>query len=262
MYSFSLVQIEDIEELAMKSFSPLDQTKAHERVAQHIMRAIQLGRFLPGERLPAERKLADQLGVSRTVLRQASALLESDGYIKVQRGAKGGMIVLNHAQANRSDHLELSQRIEELEHTYEFRAINEGMSAKLAAARRTNNDLTVMKGLLQRMDQLIEDSHKTNDAELVGRFLVADTDFHRAIAEASRNPHIIKAIEDTLALRFVAIGGIFKQIHPNANHWHREIVASIESRDGDAAEVLMKSHINETLEATRALTVAVDSNVP
>ena len=74
-------------------FNPIRLSLAHEIVEENIRAAIRLGRFLPGDKLPPERTLAEQLGVSRTVLRQAIKNLEESGYLNVKRGAKGGLIV-------------------------------------------------------------------------------------------------------------------------------------------------------------------------
>src|SRR4051812_18778171 len=62
-------------------------------VAEHLRSLIHRGEVGPGDRLPAERELADQLGVARISLREALKILQDDGYVEVRRGAKGGTFV-------------------------------------------------------------------------------------------------------------------------------------------------------------------------
>lgn len=65
----------------------------YQAIVDHLRREISLGRIIPGDRLPAERKLAEQFGVARETLRQALRVLEGSGQIVIQRGAAGGPVV-------------------------------------------------------------------------------------------------------------------------------------------------------------------------
>ena len=73
--------------------SPLRTPAAGELLADRIMTAIALGEFTPGQRLPAERELAAQLGVSRTTVRDALARVVTTGLLEVRRGRSGGAFV-------------------------------------------------------------------------------------------------------------------------------------------------------------------------
>jgi len=77
---------------------PIDFAAAYEVVTERIRRAIHIGSYLPGDKLPPERTLAQQLGVSRTTVREAIRVLEGEGYVMSRRGASGSIIVLDQAQ--------------------------------------------------------------------------------------------------------------------------------------------------------------------
>ena len=77
---------------------PIDFAAAYEVVTERIRRAIHIGSYLPGDKLPPERMLAQQLGVSRTTVREAIRVLEGEGYVVSRRGASGGILVLDQAE--------------------------------------------------------------------------------------------------------------------------------------------------------------------
>ncbi|MBT5037425.1 MAG: winged helix-turn-helix transcriptional regulator, partial [Rhodospirillaceae bacterium] len=91
---------------------PVRPTSACELVVEQLRRAIHLGRFLAGDKLPPERELAKQLGVSRTTVREAVKVLEGEGLVRSKRGAAGGLSVLDqktsasHLRKSHNDRLE------------------------------------------------------------------------------------------------------------------------------------------------------------
>ena len=125
----------------------VNQTPAHELVVDQLQRAILLGRFLPGDKLPSERAMAEQFGVSRTSVREAIHVLVEYGLLKIKRGATGGAIIQDliddsnrirmrpFAQAHRKNYAEM----------LEFRLIVECAAARMAAERRSKADLRALK---------------------------------------------------------------------------------------------------------------------
>ena len=75
--------------MTAKSSEPIRTTHAYEEVCTRLRRAIHLGEYVPGNRLPSERDLADQFGVSRVTVREAIRVLEGEGYI-ISSGRAGG----------------------------------------------------------------------------------------------------------------------------------------------------------------------------
>src|SRR4029079_3166877 len=76
------------------TLGPVATIPAYELVLEQLRRSIQLGHFLPGDKLPPERDLARQLGVSRTTVREAVRVLEGEGAVEIRRGSAGGIVLL------------------------------------------------------------------------------------------------------------------------------------------------------------------------
>src|SRR5213592_4815792 len=97
---------------------PLDVVRrpaSYELVLEQIRRAIQLGRFEGGTRLPSERELAQQFGVSRTTVREAIRVLQGEGLVDVKRGRNGGAVVISPRESREQIALHLSKRLAEVE---------------------------------------------------------------------------------------------------------------------------------------------------
>src|SRR5712691_7348558 len=90
-----------IAERAIRSEAPpmerIEPSPVYELVVERIRRAIHIGTYVPGDRLPPERALAEQLGVSRTTVREAIRVLEGQGYVETRRGSTGGLTVKRRA---------------------------------------------------------------------------------------------------------------------------------------------------------------------
>lgn len=235
----------------VQDFGPVRHSATYEVVAEHIRRALQLGRYLPGQKLPPERALALQLGVSRTVLREAIRALEGEGLVESRRGAAGGLIVRDHALPAEQMRALIVDRFEQLEQLYEFRLANECAAARLAAQRRTASDIRDISAALQKMEAIISETSEHNDPALAARFTSADSAFHLGIAQASRNGFLAQAVEDAWVRRFLPIGNIFTRIETGANNGHRQLFDAIKSGNAAAAEAAMGDHIMETLTVLR-----------
>ena len=222
---------------------------SHELVVEQIRRAIGTGRYLPGERLPAERELAGQLGVSRTTVREALRVLQGDGLIEIRRGRSGGPVVLGPSGDPRRL---VRARLQEIEEIFDFRAAVEGACARLAAQRRTQADVDALRLRLDRLVAYVEMAgYAENEAAPPSRFLALDVDYHRAIARAARNAMLAAAVEDARAAMFLPVGAVFTKLHPTANEHHDAILAAILSGDADGAEAAMRAHVEGTRSTLR-----------
>jgi GntR family transcriptional repressor for pyruvate dehydrogenase complex len=231
---------------------PVQLVLAHELVLEQIRTALALGRFRAGETLPRERDLADMLGVSRATVREAIAVLASQGVIEVRRGRNGGLFVNDRTIDQAAKVKLLRENRERLRETFEYRSVVETAAAKYAAERRTQKQLTELHVLLNEMQRLEDALAESHDAKLLAEFLAVDNDFHLGIARASRNPWLAKA---TLAARvemFRPVGSIFERLEPNANHLHAQIYDAIADKDGTSAARWMAEHIDETRESVEA----------
>jgi GntR family transcriptional repressor for pyruvate dehydrogenase complex len=124
-------------------FTAVQRVRSFEGVVDQIRRAILRGDVAPGDRLPGERDLAAQLGVSRTTLREGLRALESHGLLEIRLGATGGIFVavpdgqVVGVALDAMMHLRHASRWEMQEYRFQF----EPRNAALAARRCTDEDL-------------------------------------------------------------------------------------------------------------------------
>ena len=184
--------------------------------------------------LPGERSLAEKLGVSRSVVREATKRLEQQGMLEIQHG--NGIKIVDRLHRPLSDSLsllipEVAGRLEQLTET---RLSIEPDAAAYAATRATKNHL-------RELHRIHADLEQAPDHEAA---IQCDLAFHRAIADASGNL-IYRLVLDSLGelgltSRMRTIGRIGKQ---TAIEHHAAILSAIEHRDADSARETMRSHI-------------------
>ena len=219
---------------------------SYELVLDQVRRAIQLGRFGPGDRLPPERELAQQLGVSRTTVREAMRVLQGEGLVEIRRGRTGGAIVIAQDISRPEVKRQLRWRLAELEAVVEFRLVVEPAAARLAAERRTAGDLGALRRLVESMNEQVSEP---GGPSTPSRFFRLDSEFHDRIAETAGNDMLSKAVADARAQLFAPIGGIFLSLHPHANDLHGELLEAIDAQHAEVAEVTMRQHIGLTHDA-------------
>ena len=154
------------------------------RIAEAIQREIDEGRLKPGDRLPGEQGLADTFGVSRNAVREAIARLRSDGVVQSRQGV-GAFVVRSAASPIlRIQHDTLSDPTQ-FRNVFELRAILEVRAAGLAAKRGSAAQKRAITLALDRMRGVARSADAGVDADL---------DFHRAVALATGNDYIAKAV--------------------------------------------------------------------
>ena len=212
---------------------------SYQAVAELLSREIALGNFVAGDKLPAERMLAEQLGVARETLRQALRVLEGSGQIEVKRGARGGAFVLSNSSTEKAAVEDLRARKRELLDTLEFRRIIETQAAALAAQRRTEEHLAQMDLMQEHLLQ----SHSVDEARR------ADTVFHATIAQASRNPYLERSVEDARVLMFGMTDATFFEFQTISSYdSHAQILQAIRDQDHKLASESMHHHIEVTVQ--------------
>ena len=184
--------------------------------------------------LPPERSLAEQLGVSRPVIREATKRLEQQGMLEIRHGSGIKMINRLHAPLNKAVTLLLPDEVERLRQLTESRLILEPSLARLAAARMKAKDRKHLRNVHRALV-----SATTNDEAIP-----ADMDFHRAIANFSGNA-VMHLLVDSLAdlHRSSLVRGYERVSTDNAVSQHEAILVAIESRNGDAAAEAMHCHL-------------------
>lgn len=222
------------------AFTPRNAQSLHQHVVEQIVQQIVGGALPPHALLPPEPDLAQQFGVSRTVIREAIRVLVSKGLVTVKQGS--GMRVQPPEKWNHLDPMVLFEQVRSgrssdlLEELLEVRRILEVEVAALAAERRTDEDRVRLGANLAGMAKLI------NDPEAYTRL---DIDFHEQILNAARNRLLREALglvaEALYAGRFITThlsGGTER-----AQHGHEAIYAAIERGDAEAARAAMRDHV-------------------
>lgn len=216
---------------------PIEQQAAYGLIVARIRRQIHLGLMLPGERLPAERKLAEEMGVSRVTLREALRVLETEGYISsIRRGAYGGSFIADEKTLDQIANMRAARDPGGFLRALEFREATEVGAARFAALRRTPADV---KRLRVGLDAMLKVDSR-------GELRRAESTFHLALGEASHNSLLANALEEALAESFAPLGGGNTRQLPAARHALRaELFQAIEARDPVAAGGLISAILNE-----------------
>jgi GntR family transcriptional repressor for pyruvate dehydrogenase complex len=194
----------------------------------------------PGERLPSERELARQLGVSRTSLRQAVTALRVEGLVDVRHG--DGIYLLRSVDDTVPPiAAELARAHPELPALGEVRTALEALAARWAALRRTDEDLSAMVAGLRLMEQEISDG----DPGLQG-----DRAFHRAVLGAAHNEVLAQLLDGIADGAAVAAEASLRRPGqpPRSLGAHRLIFEAIVARESELAPQLMHDHLQQTSE--------------
>jgi GntR family transcriptional regulator, transcriptional repressor for pyruvate dehydrogenase complex len=229
-------------------------TAAYELVVEQLRKAIYLGRFMPGDRLPSERDLSLQMQVSRTTVREAIRVMEGEGFVSSKRGAGGGLVILPQDKLSKTQaEIYIESQLDLLGSLFEFRIANESAATRLAASRRTKAHLERMYKRLETMEVLTATPESRSVIANISRFLFCDSDFHLTIADASSNRFLVKAVEDVRVAMFLPIGKVYSRLDDHANEHHREIYQAIKDRDPELAAERMRHHIKATWEMLKGL---------
>ena len=220
-----------------RKMGPANSVPGHVKVVEIIHREIALGRILPGEKLPAERKFAEQLGVSRETVRQALRILEGSGVLSIKRGASGGAFVCEVEMSQAEVKSILRSQLEEVLQLIDFREILEGAAAKALA---TSHSPEIIDDIDFAISQL-------ENATTLSESRSADTAFHLAIARGTKNSFLLRSIEDARVRMFQPVDAFHMEfVKKSSLKAHRDIRQAIAQGDAAQAEHLMKAHLNET----------------
>ena len=209
-------------------------TSLVESVCQQLAGLIRGGSADEERWLPAERSLAEQLGVSRTVVREATKRLEQQGMLEIQHGTGIKVVDRLHRPLNDSLSLLIPDVAERLQQLNETRLSIEPDAAAFAAQRATKEQIRTLRRIQTQLEKAPDNAAA----------IEADIAAHHAIADASGNL-IYRLILDSLAelgiaSRLRTIGRIGKQ---TAIEHHAQILDAIERHDSVAASAAMRMHI-------------------
>lgn len=212
----------------------IDNDRLYRRIARQLSDLIASGEFSPGQRLPAERELAEQLGVSRPSVREALIALEIEGKVEVRVGT--GVFVA------RPRPLPVAA-LDQGEGPFELlraRRVVEGETAALAAKEGTAAEIAEIRGAVEELRRSQTDGQKTDRA---------DRRFHVAIARATHNGPLAAVVQ---MLWDQGRGAMWKQMEKHFStpalraatiRDHRAVLEAIEARQPQKARKAMHAHL-------------------
>lgn len=217
------------------TFQPVRSVRLYERIVEQIEGMLATGELQPGHRLPSERELVTQFGASRSTVREALRVLESNGVVRSRPGDPNGPELLPYSSGGLEKQLTRLARASELSlsELIGSRMILDAAANRLAARLRTPDELTEMEDTHQAMRAAIEVSYE--------EFSEADVAFHEAVARASRNAMIQVC---NAVVRDVVLSLISSKISRSRNSralmqesldHHSEVLDAIRAGDGERA---------------------------
>lgn len=223
------------------------EKRLYHSVAERIKELVRQGSYPPGSRLPGERDLAEELGVSRVTVREAQIALEAVGMLDIRVGS--GVYVLRKSGKESSEMPDVGA----FELT-EARSAIESEAAALAAATITDEELDRLDEIVERMGEDTDpDSPLEEDA---------DREFHLTIARATKNNAMIETVERLWRIRTeklevrVAYDSICELNPENRLKEHSDIAKALRKRDPERARKAMRTHFKCIIETMLSATEA------
>ncbi|MFF6783100.1 FCD domain-containing protein [Streptomyces sp. NPDC012510] len=226
-----------------------DYRPGYEVVAERILEFIAEARLVPGDRMPTENDLAQQLNTSRAVVREAVKILSALGRVRAHKGR--GLFVADDEGMLITSRWGGFFRPVDLDHVlmlFEFRRVQETAASSLAATRATPAELRAIELAMQ------ECRHGFVHGQ-VDVFNQADDDFHAAVAAASHNTFLVSAVRDARRLqRQSSAIGMHDRLGEGtqlAVEEHEAIYRAIRDGRPDEAAQATAAHLDRTLEDYR-----------
>lgn len=221
---------------------PVQPVRLFTQVVDQVLALIEAGELTPGDRLPAERDLAERFQVSRASVRQALTALEVSGAVQVKAGS--GVYVsqtIGQLQEAAAAMTEAAGPLEILE----SRSLFEPGVARLAAIRRTDADLDQMANLVDALRE---------ELALGREGWEADWGFHEALGRATRNPSVQRVCADLREQMQQPVWALMRarnlERSSRAQRYlkdHADILRAIKKGDADRSEALMLRHIGHVV---------------
>lgn len=215
--------------------------------ADRLVTAIAVGEYSPGERLPPERELAATLGVSRVTVRQALQQVTEMGLIETRRGRGGGSFVATTSWEEVAPEVArrtLEVEIPRLVDLFDYRCMVEGMIARAAAQRRTDEDV-------RQLEISLEEFRRVGS---MTQARAADHRLHGLVTTAARNPHLRTLSAHLTAAATLGFGAepYTPEFYDEALEQHTELVDLVVRGDAEGANRCAQEHFTLTLTTMKA----------
>jgi len=225
-------------------FEKIKPKKISDVIFEQIKKLIMDGELSPGEKMPPERELAAQLGVSRPSLREALHKLEAQGFLTQIQG--DGTYVRSITSSSMDKAMEeFIKRDDAIVDLMEVRRILETWSARTAAERATDEEIDQMEEYLQEMKISLERGE-------VGH--ISDANFHYTISYATKNILLIHVMNTIYQWIERVSYEVRSRLYTNMTNFenlyiqHQEIFDAIKSKDPDMAYDAMLNHMNYVMD--------------
>lgn len=215
---------------------PVESRRLYQQIADQIRDLIDRGGFEAGTRLPAERDLALQLGVSRPSLREALIALDVEGRVEV-RGGSGVFVSAARPTPPSARTASLGESPSQL---MEARSMIEGEVVVLACARITAEQLARLREIVAGMASDIERRRSRLDL---------DREFHLTLAQSTGNAVLTRLVGELFDERYSPISAKLSSRFESTRTWkaalaeHEAVLAALEARDPIAAQTAMRAHL-------------------
>jgi GntR family transcriptional repressor for pyruvate dehydrogenase complex len=212
-----------------------------DRVVEEVKKLVINRKLLPGMMLPPERELADQIGVSRTVVREAVQVLTAMGLVESRQGIGTIIRQANGDQLSEQLNLMLQTKGFTLDNLHHVRSILEVEIADLAARQAAEEEISELNEIVERMEAQVGDPIA---------YAESDAEFHRCLAKISHNPLLVlllDSISDILREVRLSVSkhpDIFLKALPD----HRQILERVQERDSEGGRQAMRLHLEHARE--------------
>lgn len=226
-----------------RTYGPVQYDRLCEQVARRIQDMILGGDLEEGSQLTPERELAEQFGVSRTVIREAIKVLGARGLIKVVPGKGSFVTSLNTEALSLYMGLLVKARSASLLQFHEIRSALEVAAAGSAAERATPEELRRLHRMVEHIDECLASDNKEE-------FIAADVAFHSMLADASHNS-LFQPVLDPIMGTLADIRRITYHIEDSPRRgqvFHRRILECIERNGSEGAREAMLQHMDSIAE--------------
>lgn len=233
-------------------FNPVSSVRVSQVIVDQVRLLIQQGRLKPDDRLPSERDLCEQFGVSRVTVREALRVLEAGGLVEIRVGARGGAFVTTPSServgAGLADLLKLSP-LTAAEVT-EARMVFELGIAPIVVERATAEDIAALKEICDRQQDALKDQSYS---------MTLSAEFHVRVAACTHNAAIemlVQSFHGPLLMSLEEAKVAAPQMGRRGSTEHREFVDAIERRDAGLATAIMRAHLQRTADRVAPRTMA------
>lgn len=224
--------------MATPTFRPARPRRAFDEIIEQVRGMVRSGELRPGDRLPAERALAEQFAVSRNTVREALRMLEISGLIKLKRGASGGAFIADadtgKVATSMTDMLELGQL--SLTDLTEARTWIESTVLRVACDRMTDE-------IFARLEANVAEATRLSELKDWEQKAKVNVQFHIILAEATTNPVMVaitQVVMQVMEKVVLAVGPTEGDVVLKSR---RRLLKHLKNRDADAAVAEMERYL-------------------